>query len=100
MGCVTGKTLTALSIISDFKKIKWVVVCPKALTKTAWLEDAQKFFPDIKCVPVSKNMKKTDYVDILDSWGVQVRGTTKDKLRQHALEMADVIIINPESFKG
>ena len=96
----TGKTLTALSIISDFKKIKWVVVCPKALTKTAWLEDAQEFFPDIKCVPVSKNMKKTDYVDILDSWGVQVRGTTKDKLRQHALEMADVIIINPESFKS
>jgi SNF2 family DNA or RNA helicase len=95
-----GKTLTALSIISDFKKIKWVVVCPKALTKTAWLEDAQKFFPDIKCIPVSKNMKKTDYADILDSWGVEVRRTAKDTLRKYALEMADVIIINPESFKG
>lgn len=99
MGCVTGKTLTALSIIADFP-IKWVVVCPKALTKSAWLEDAQEFFPNIRCIPVSKNMSKEDYNAILQGWGVVTRGLSKAELRALALKMADTIMINPESFKG
>ena len=96
----TGKTITALSIIKDFTSVKWVVVCPKALTKTAWLEDSQQFFPDLKCAPVSKNMKKEDYSDILYGWGIEAHRMKKDDMRKMVLEMADAIFINPESFKG
>lgn len=99
MGYVTGKTITALSIISDHP-VKWVVVCPKALTKTAWMEDSKDFFPNLKCAPVSKNMKKEDYSDILYTWGCDPYRMKKDEMRNKVLSMADAIFINPESFKG
>lgn len=50
----TGKTPLSLTIIhDDLRKNphhKWLVVCPLILIYNAWLEDAEKFFPEIKVV--------------------------------------------------
>lgn len=50
----TGKTPLALTIIyDDLRKNpqhKWLVVCPLILIYNAWLEDAERFFPEIKVV--------------------------------------------------
>lgn len=50
----TGKTPLSLTIIHDDlqknPEHKWLVVCPLILIYNAWLEDAEKFYPDIKVV--------------------------------------------------
>lgn len=50
----TGKTPMALSIIQDDILLrpanKWLVVAPLILVYNAWLEDAEKFFPEIATV--------------------------------------------------
>jgi len=48
----TGKTPMGLQIIVDDvvanPSHKWLVLCPLILIENAWLEDAAKFFPDIR----------------------------------------------------
>lgn len=50
----TGKTPLSLAIIYDdlkrYPDHKWLVICPLILIYNAWLEDASRFFPDIKVV--------------------------------------------------
>lgn len=50
----TGKTPLALTIINDDikrnPKHKWLIVCPLILIQNAWIEDCNKFFPDIKII--------------------------------------------------
>ena len=50
----TGKTPLSLTIIYDdlqqHPEHKWLVVCPLILIYNAWLEDAERFFPEIKVV--------------------------------------------------
>lgn len=50
----TGKTPLALTIINDDivanPTHKWLVVAPLILIYNAWLDDAPKFFPDLKMV--------------------------------------------------
>lgn len=47
----TGKTPMSLAIINDDIKEnpthKWLIVCPLILIENAWLEDANKFFPEL-----------------------------------------------------
>lgn len=48
----TGKTPMSLQIIADDLELnpshKWLIVCPLVLINNAWLEDAKKFFPNLK----------------------------------------------------
>lgn len=50
----TGKTPLSLTIIKDDISVasnhKWLVVCPLILIENAWLEDAEKFYPEIAIV--------------------------------------------------
>ena len=50
----TGKTPMSLAIIHDdlqeHPEHKWLILCPLILIKNAWLEDAQRFVPDIKVI--------------------------------------------------
>lgn len=50
----TGKTPLSLSIIHDdvtqHPEHKWLVVCPLILIKSAWIEDATTFVPDLDVV--------------------------------------------------
>lgn len=96
----TGKTLTSLEIIKD-KQCKFLVICPKALIKSAWLEDQLKFYKELKLLPISRNMSKQDYRDIADAWGLKYNGSTsKDKIKEMLAFQANVCVINPESFKS
>ena len=95
-----GKTLISLEIIKR-KAVKFLVICPKTLTKSAWVEDQMKFYPELKLIPISKNMSKTDYIETATQWGINYdRKLSKEKLRDLLASLADVVVINPESFKG
>lgn len=96
----TGKTLTAYSIINDNLHTKWIVICPKSIVKAAWMEDHERFFQHLKVLPMSKNITVADYKVIADKWGVRYREKTNvDEMRGILLVHAQVVVINPESFK-
>jgi SNF2 family DNA or RNA helicase len=75
-----GKTVGSLAIVQNYP-IKTVVVCPKSVMKAAWMNDAARFFPDLK---------------VVCCW---------DKSKQKRCKMiadaeADVYIINIDLFKS
>ncbi len=78
----TGKTLMSLQIIvDDLKKNpdhKWLILCPLILIDNAWLEDAAKFFPDLKIV--------------------SLHGKTKAERLKKFKQDANVYVQNIESF--
>ncbi len=78
----TGKTPLSLSIIYDdlreHPKHKWLVVCPLILIDNAWLEDANKFFPDIKTI--------------------SLHAATPKKRAEKMAQEASIYITNVESF--
>lgn len=95
----TGKTLTSLQIIQD-KGCKFLVICPKSIIKTAWVGDQRQFFPDMKLLPLSRNMSKADYQELAKAWKLDIpRRTRKDELKKLLADNAQVYVINPESFK-
>ncbi|MFY9423067.1 MAG: DEAD/DEAH box helicase, partial [Bacilli bacterium] len=96
----TGKTLTALSTINDNPAMKWVVVCPKAIIRTAWLEDSAEFFPHLKLLPLSTDMKKGDYIEIAKEWKVRINvRDSKEQIIETLAPHVNAFIVNPESFK-
>ena len=78
----TGKTPLSLSIIYDdlreHPSHKWLVVCPLILIDNAWLEDALKFFPNIKTI--------------------SLHATTPKKRAEKMATEASIYITNVESF--
>ena len=96
----TGKTLAALAIINDNRDMLWLVLCPKAVIKTGWLSDQRKFYPDIKLLPISRNIDKEFLVRTAKEWGVPPRNYRKDELKSLLASRADVLVVNPESFKA
>lgn len=69
----TGKTIMALDIMEE-KRIKnnarFLVVAPKPLIKSAWMDDA-KYFKNMKLLPLSNNMTSEEYARIYDEWLLQ-----------------------------
>jgi SNF2 family DNA or RNA helicase len=97
----TGKTITALSIIEENLNVKWIILCPKSIIKTAWCDDKNQWFPDIKLLPISRNMSKKDFEEMAKDWGVTLSGRiTVDRLKQALAGVAQAIIVNPECFKA
>lgn len=78
----TGKTPMSLAIIQDDIQInptnKWLVVAPLILVYNAWLEDAYKFFPEIKIV--------------------NCHAQTKAKRIKAMQQQANIYVTNTESF--
>lgn len=78
----TGKTPLALSIINDDLKVnphhKWLIICPLILIENAWIEDCNKFFPNIKIV--------------------NCHSTTKEKRLEAMQRRGNVYVTNTESF--
>ena len=68
----TGKTIMSLEIMMNKYKekgTKFLVIAPKALIKSAWLDDS-KHFKGMKLLPLSKNMSAEDYARLYDYWQV------------------------------
>lgn len=78
----TGKTPMSLTIIQDDLEVnpthKWLVVCPLILIENAWLEDANKFFPNTKTI--------------------SLHATTPKKRAEKMAMGANIYITNVESF--
>ena len=78
----TGKTPMALTIINDDLKKhpnhKWLILCPLILIDNAWLEDAAKFFPEMKVV--------------------KCHASTKDKRLAQIQQQGNVYVLNTEAF--
>ena len=67
----TGKTVMTLSIIKQKlidKNAHFLILAPKAIIKTAWLEDSKNFFPDLSIFPLSNNISIEDLYDIYCLW--------------------------------
>lgn len=78
----TGKTLMSLQIIVDDLRRnpnhKWLILCPLILIDNAWIEDANKFFPNLKIV--------------------SLHGKTKAERMKKFKQDAQVYVQNIESF--
>jgi SNF2 family DNA or RNA helicase len=78
----TGKTIMALEIMKnkyEKNKTKFLAIVPKPIIKTAWMEDSSKFFPYMKVLPLSKNIKSLDYVKLYNEWNrIDVTGSYID----------------------
>ena len=78
----TGKTIMALEIMKnkyEKNKTKFLAIVPKPIIKTAWMEDLSKFFPYMKVLPLSKNIKSLDYLKLYNEWNrIDVKGSYID----------------------
>jgi len=86
----TGKTPLALTIIYDDlqrnPEHKWLVICPLILIYNAWLEDAEKFFPEIKVVNCHASTPKKRMEAIETPGNIYVTNTESFVRYRSALE--------------
>ena len=113
----TGKTLTALQIIRNktlYEDACFLIICPKAIIRTAWLDDCQHFFPGMKLMPLGNGYSPDDYQQLHFTWAKAngtnisvpahffIDGTVKERTafaREYLSEEANCFIVNPELFK-
>lgn len=102
----TGKTLTALEIMQQ-KGGKWLVVVPRPIIRTGWVQDGIDFFPQLRIAPMSLNYSRGQLADIANRWGIKTHNGSKvtkalnaEKLREILLIHSDVVVINPESINS
>lgn len=116
----TGKTVTALEIMIKKQKneqAKFLIICPKTIISTAWLEDCEKYFPSMKLLPLSKNITIEQYNKIYDRWNTidcfipppnlnifrysWESGKSAERLcliQKRMVRKAEHFIVNPELF--
>lgn len=73
----TGKTIMGLEIANHYKKT--LILCPLSVIETAWVDDCNKFYPNLK---------------INNVWA-----KTKKKRLELLSKVADIYVMNYESFK-
>ncbi|MBR5280643.1 MAG: DEAD/DEAH box helicase [Clostridia bacterium] len=67
----TGKTIMTLSVIKKkFKEnnARFLIIAPKAIIRTAWMEDSERYFPTLKIAPLSSTFYFSDYKALYDRW--------------------------------
>ena len=67
----TGKTVMTLSIIKQKQEDEdahFLILAPKSIIKTAWMEDSENFFPDLRILPISNNIVIDDLHEIYKRW--------------------------------
>ena len=67
----TGKTVMALNIIENKYRTtgtRFLIIAPKSIIKTAWLDDASKYFPDMRILPLYKGFTTQKKRTLLKSW--------------------------------
>lgn len=81
----SGKTLLGIEIWKQ-KRVKTLVVCPLSIIENAWIEDAEKFTPEIH---------------IVNLWDLRRRWNTKagKVAYKKELKACDIAVINFESFR-
>lgn len=67
----TGKTLMALDIIrrkEATSKAHFLILCPKTIINTAWMEDSAHFFPRLRLLPLSNNITAEQLRKLVWQW--------------------------------
>lgn len=67
----TGKTVLALEIMAckyAEEQQRFLVICPKPIIKTAWMNDQNEFYPKMKLLPLSKNISLDDLKRLNNRW--------------------------------
>jgi len=82
----TGKTLLGLEIVKQKGIIKTLVVCPLSIIENAWMEDAEKFYPEF---------------NIQNLWNLARKKNTKGGKARYAkgLKECDIGVINFDRFR-
>jgi len=100
--CGTGKTLTALNIIKHHKargRGPALVVCPLSIIETAWIEDCEKFTPDLDIVSL-RTKKPEDRKKVLaEDHDIYVANYAVFKMlwSQIVLKQFQVIVVDESS---
>lgn len=115
----TGKTVLALDIITSKAQkddASFLIICPKPIIMTAWMDDQKNFYPEMKLNPMSQNVTLRQYLDINRRWNVLdgrsvfndylyysnwMSGSKANQLkyvRSVMIGKAKHYIVNPESF--
>lgn len=67
----TGKTIMALDIIAKKQKdegARFLIIAPKSIIKTAWLEDATNHYPNLHILPIYNGFTAQKKRKLLYSW--------------------------------
>lgn len=67
----TGKTVMALNIIENKHRTagaRFLIIAPKSIIKTAWLDDAANFFPGMRILPLYKGFTAQKKKTLLRTW--------------------------------
>ena len=124
----TGKTVMALNIVEKKyaqEKINFLIIAPKSIIKTAWLDDALEFYPGLRLLPLYKGFNNHKKNALYKAWmtGSSSRESSYEKvvvthskflaqalnikndysynnaeIDQKLNELAQHYIINPEMF--
>ena len=72
----TGKTVMALDIIASKTKkdnARFLIIAPKSIIKTAWMDDALKYYPNMHILPLYNGFNTRKKRNLLNSWKTQGR---------------------------
>lgn len=113
----TGKTVMALEIMNDKylqEGKRFLVICPKTIINSAWMNDCANFFPQMRLLPLRDDLSFEEYADLYKHWNLQnsrdegispryYRGTLterKNKFKNVLMWNAHHCIINAEAFRN
>lgn len=100
----TGKTIMTLNIIAERYAqtgTRFLIIAPKPLIKSAWLDDA-KYFPRMRILPISSNFTFADYKALYNKWAVEEGELPTRKEKQDIIKTLSRwthhIIVNAEQI--
>ena len=67
----TGKTVMTLDIISRKQKkenARFLIIAPRAIIKTAWMDDAVNFYPNLHILPLYRDLSNERKLELLYKW--------------------------------
>ncbi len=102
----TGKTVMALDIITAKQKkdnARFLIIAPKSIIKTAWMDDAAKYYPALRILPIYKGFNNKKKRALLNSWKTGGRASNWEsdpifyahvKLLSDAFELGELKVDN------
>ena len=67
----TGKTVMALDVISTKEKeegARFLIIAPKSIIKTAWMDDAANYYPELRILPLYNGFNLKKQQALYNSW--------------------------------
>lgn len=67
----TGKTVMALDIVISKQtddNARFLIIAPKSIIKTAWMDDAEKYYPELRILPLYNGFDAKKKRALLNSW--------------------------------